>query len=324
MKVVTRKRLEETAAESSNPDNRGLDEAEYNVYHIHKSRRALVEHAKSQPQSRKDDHNTGRYAGNRQSSPPTKRLRRERENTESEGERSDKYGGNDNCQQDKREKRRRLNRSDRFISSDGLRNKDGERTRSSELLSVVRHGNETDGRLSYWDNEYSRSDHRDKCPSVDEPFFDLWENSSIECMDPVWEQEMATFDVDEFLEGLNEHLVAYEQARSSRVMKAPMMLGRSKFQGGPSNTISRIGDTSDEPSESREVKGDSQATSRGLDGNLGPTFEKESNDDRAYSGQITDVPVAVRAARVAPLYTGKRRDFGVIPPTRANRSRSDM
>lgn len=248
MRTVTGKRSRETAPDSTRPDNYRLTDIEHDVNYIHESRRALVCHTQAWQQSSEDDRKIGRRVKGHDSSLTPKRLRRQKE----EGEIEEERAGNHSIgyhQKAGRNKRQRLDRSARSDSPEEPRSSYGNHTRSPKLLSVARHDNENNGRLSYWDEEYGSPEIGNRSSEADEPRVNMRRDSNIErafpYCDPVWEHEMATFNVDNFLDSISEYLAAYEQAESRRSMKALTILG-----DGP-NEATRIRDASKELPENK-------------------------------------------------------------------------
>lgn len=126
----------------------------------------------------------------------------------------------------------------------------------------------------------------DKRSDTSEPWFTPQRDSDI-----AWEHEMATFDVDKFLESMDEHLIAYELARSRRGMMASTDLAGANSQGDPNNDTAR--------------------TQGSCSGSAG-TRNANSNA-RAISDEAEGTSPAVKASpsqatRVVPVYTIERND----------------
>lgn len=311
MRAATGNRTREATVHTRHLDGHELANNESDVNYIHESRRALVDIVRSRQQSPQDGRKSGRRGEDRRSSPPYKRLRGKKEGSESEEESAaDRENGY--RFKERRDKRRCLDRGARFVSPEELQDGDGHRTRSSELLPVARHDRDVNGRLSYWDDEYSSPYHRDEVPIIEKSRSCLSKNSDIEWLfpgcDPLWQHEMTTFDVDKFLEGLDEHLASYEQEHLRQNIMARMVLGGAVFHGSPNNETAPFNGSCDEASQAIEAKGDSQATSREFYGSLGPKVEPDEH--QAYSDRFEHIPpevkAAVRAARVVPLYNRER------------------
>lgn len=248
MRVITRKRPRETAADYSRSNGHGFPEIEHDVDHIHESRRALVEYARSWPQSPEDSRMIDDRRENRRGYPPPKCLKGQRERVEAEGEHAGGgiYGHH---HREDRNKRRRHGQRGRSASPEEVRSGYSDRARSPELLSMIRHDSHTSGRLSYWDDEYSSPNHMKKRHDASEPWSAPRRDNNIE-----WEHEMATFDADKFLESMHEHLVAYELIQSRRSMMAPTGLRGTDSQGAPNNDTAQIHGSCSESPGTRKSK----------------------------------------------------------------------
>lgn len=227
MKDETGKRYRETSTGSTRPSSNRQTDVEHDVAHIHESRRALVYQPQSRQQSTEDGRKIDHRRQGRDSFPPPKRLRIQKEKGDIERGRANDHGKGHH-QMDNRDKRRRPDRSARFVSPEEPQHNYGKRTRSPELLSMARHDNETTGRLSYCNDVFGSSGIRKRSSDVDERQADLQRDNNIErnfpYCDPVWRHEMATFNVDGFLDSMSEYLAAHEQGWS-RTVKAPTNLG---------------------------------------------------------------------------------------------------
>lgn len=196
--------------ESSHTENRRMADFEHNVEYLPEPRCALVDHSQARQQFPIDDREVGQLEENRNTSPPSKRLGREREDTQKQEEHAHE-GISGNFYKESRSKRRRLDRSARFGSS---QNGEDDCGLSPDILSVVRHDKDKNGRLSYWDDKYDNPHDEEKRTDSKKPRSQLLSDKNIKQRssgrDSNWEQEMATFDADGFLDGLYKHLVINE------------------------------------------------------------------------------------------------------------------
>lgn len=333
-RVTKGKRPRETAVYDEHPDGHGLDATLGDIDYIHKSRRALVDHdtlggldhihesrrglvknASSRQYLPEDSRRTTHSGEGWTGSPPPKRTRREKPETKNREEMD--YDRDNGDYHEERRDKRRLDRRARFSSPEELRSSDGHRSCSSELISVARQDKGTDGRLSYWDNEYGSPGRGSESRAAGYTWFDgLCQNSDIEWLipgrDPVWEHEMATFDVDEFLEGLIEHLVAYEQVTSGQITDASAAKGAAEAQGGSNNKTARTHGPCIVTTGSRDAKHDGGMTLSGSESGLNPWLRDSFDEDLASPDEVKvvspAVKAAVQAARVVPLFTSERDD----------------
>lgn len=136
------------------------------------------------------------------------------------------------------------------------------------------------------DIEWEHARHMDKRSDTSEPWFTPQRDSDTE-----WEHEMATFDVDKFLESMDEHLIAYELARSRRSMMAPTDLSGANSQGEPNNDTARAHCSCSESAGTRNANSNARA--------IPDEAEGTSPAVKASSSQAT---------RVVPVYTVERND----------------
>ncbi|KAG8166510.1 hypothetical protein KVR01_002199 [Diaporthe batatas] len=156
---------------------------------------------------------------------PARRARLERDDHEgssplSSGRRKGKKRSHYSPPRERRSRRssKRVRRW-REESRSGSRSSRSEREASAELLPRRGCRNSSDGRLSYWDDEYDDVKMSDmgSFPESGQPGSTVYEPSGNVKAEiqrlypdagPCWVSEMAGFDVDEFLDGLGDHELA--------------------------------------------------------------------------------------------------------------------
>lgn len=194
-------------------DRLALMEVDHDAGYNHEPRRALAKRPHSREQTPEDDRKSSHGRNSRCNLPPSKRPRREGQQLESARDHSGSCGQNWSP-----DSRRGPYNRDHSVTPREFRPYGHNREGSYELLtSLNRCGHHTNGRLSYWDDEYESpkplfsvsSEYRtDKRMIASElRSNDIRENEikdRFPNVDTTWIDEMLNFDVDEFFNHMNE------------------------------------------------------------------------------------------------------------------------